>query len=206
MSKILKNLTTSAMGLMGAGAGNERSRLLRVIREKSYREGDFTLASGQKSSFYVDVKTSTLHPEGAYLVGRLMVEAVQKAGWNVQAVGGLTLGADPIATSVSLAAHAKSIHWPAFIVRKESKGHGTGKYIEGIENIPEKGRVLILEDVTTTGGSAITAIERVKEAGFQIAGVATVVDRQQGAAEKFKEAGVPFLALVTLEEVRAVKL
>lgn len=205
MSKILKNIGTGKSG-EGGESSSERAQLLRVLREKSYREGDFTLASGQKSNFYVDVKTSTLHQDGAYLVGRLMVDAVQAAGWKVQAVGGLTLGADPIATSVSLAARAKSIQWPAFIVRKESKGHGTGKYIEGIENIPNKGSVLILEDVTTTGGSAITAIERVKEAGFEVAGVATVVDRLQGAAEKFKEAGVPFLALVTLDEVRAVKL
>jgi orotate phosphoribosyltransferase len=172
------------------------------VKKLSYREGDFTLASGQKSTFYVDLKTTTLHPEGAHLVGEAAVALVRARGLKVQGVGGLTLGADPIATAVSLAARQAGLFWPAFIVRKEAKGHGTGRYLEGLENLPSGASLLVLEDVTTTGGSAVAAVDRIHEAGFHCAGVLTVVDREQGGAEAFSKAGVPFFRLLTLKEVQ----
>lgn len=179
-----------------------QTQLASLIKKLSYREGDFTLASGKKSSFYIDVKTSTLHPEGADLVGRLAVGLLLDQKIHVDGVGGMTLGADPIATAVSLAAFQRDLHWPAFIVRKEPKGHGTGKYIEGIENLPQGGRLVVVEDVVTTGGSSLQAIDRLKEAGFEIAAVLTIVDREQGGREAFESKGYTFLRLLTLKDVQ----
>lgn len=182
-----------------------RNELIQFIRERSYREGDFTLASGQKSSFYIDLKATTLHPEGAYRIGKLAVALARREGLTVDAVGGLTLGADPLATAISLAAREAGITWPAFIVRKEPKGHGTGRYIEGIENMKPGAKVLVLEDVVTTGGSSLKAIERLREAGFEPVGVVTVVDRQQGGADAFAKVGVKLHSLATISEIRALK-
>lgn len=182
-----------------------RQQLVQVVRRRSYREGDFTLASGKKSSFYVDLKATTLHPEGADLIGRLAVAEMRRAGIVVDAVGGLTLGADPIATAVSLAAFREGVIWPAYIVRKEAKGHGTGKYVEGTENLKSGARCLVLEDVVTTGGSSLTAIERLRAEGYQPVAVLTVVDREQGGAEAFAKVGVPLLSLCRLSEVQAAK-
>ena len=177
--------------------------LVELIRKLSYREGDFTLASGKKSKFYVDLKATTLHPDGAALIGELAVQLVRERGLHVDAVGGLTLGADPIATAISLAARARGILWPAFIVRKEPKDHGTAKYIEGTENLKPGASVLVLEDVVTTGGSSLKAIERLREAGYHPVAVLTVVDREQGGREIFEKVGVQFLTLTTLERIIA---
>lgn len=183
----------------------KKLKLLQIIRDKSYREGDFTLASGQKSKFYIDLKATTLHPEGALLIGQLVVEEMQRSDaqplLQIDAVGGLTLGADPIATSVSLAAHAAGIFWPAFIVRKEPKAHGTSRYIEGVENMKPGAKVLVLEDVVTTGGSSVKAIERLREAGFQPVAVLTVVDREQGGKAAFEQLGVRFYSLLKISDL-----
>jgi orotate phosphoribosyltransferase len=179
-----------------------RNQLIALIRKVSYREGDFTLASGQKSSFYIDLKATTLHPEGAHLIGELAVQTIAAKGLEVQAVGGLTLGADPIATAISLMGRRHGKFWPAYIVRKEPKGHGTGQYIEGAENIPAGAPVLVLEDVVTTGGSSFKAIDRLREAGYRPVAVLTVVDRQQGGEKMLRDAGVDFISLVTLEQIR----
>jgi orotate phosphoribosyltransferase len=181
-------------------------RLLSLIRERSYREGDFTLASGKKSTFYIDVKTTTLHPEGAWLVGHLIVAACRAEGLEFGGVGGLTLGADPIATAVSLAAREQGLHWPAFIVRKESKGHGTGKYIEGIENLDAQRPLLVLEDVVTTGGSGLQAVERLRSAGFRVEHVFAVVDRREGGEAAFSQANVRLHSLLTLPQVSSGRL
>src|ERR1700747_1701221 len=108
--------------------------LFRLIKKLSYREGDFTLASGKKSTFYIDLKATTLHPDGAHLIGEVAFEVIRQSGLKVEAVGGLALGADPLVTAMSLAARAHGVIWPAFIVRKEAKDHGTARYIEGVEN------------------------------------------------------------------------
>jgi orotate phosphoribosyltransferase len=181
-------------------------KLVSLIRHLSYREGDFTLASGKKSSFYVDLKATTLHPEGAYWIGEvalnLLLSEMHTDLKPIQAVGGLTLGADPLATSISLAARSRNWLLPAFIVRKEPKDHGTSKYIEGTENIAAGSPVLVLEDVVTTGGSSLKAIERLRAEGYHPVATLTVVDREEGGAEQIRKAGLKFLALTTLSEIR----
>ena len=178
-----------------------KAQLASLVKKLSYQEGDFTLASGKKSTFYVDLKNTTLHPAGADLIGRLAVKVLQDEGLHVDGVGGLTLGADPIATAVSLAAYQRDLVWPAFIVRKEPKDHGTGQYIEGAHNLIPGSKVVVLEDVVTTGGSSLKAIERLQEAGYQVAAVLTVVDREQGGAATFAAKDIPFFKLLTLNEV-----
>ncbi len=182
---------------------NLRESLISLIRKLSYREGDFTLSSGKKSSFYIDLKATTLHPLGAKLIGELSVIKILAEKKTVQGVGGLTLGADPLATAISLAAYARGLHWPAFIVRKEPKSHGTAKYIEGTENLNPGSQLFVLEDVVTTGASSVKAIERLKEAGFEVSGVLTVVDRQEGGAEAFSKLNVPYFSLLTIEAIRS---
>lgn len=182
--------------------GELTQQLTRLIRKLSYREGDFTLASGKKSKFYVDLKATTLHPDGAYLIGECAYELLKHEKLAVEAVGGLTLGADPLATALSLSARAHGSIWPAFIVRKEPKDHGTARYIEGTDNLKPGASVVVLEDVVTTGGSSIKAIERLREAGYKPVAVLTVVDREQGGAEAFAAAGVKYLSLTTLARVQ----
>jgi orotate phosphoribosyltransferase len=188
----------------------ESAELLKLIRERSYREGDFTLASGKKSTFYIDVKTATLHGQGAYLIGRLGYELVaryarMKLGSTgaIGGVGGLTLGADPIATAVSLSAYVQGVDWPAYIVRKEAKGHGTLKYVEGRENLRPGAKLIVLEDVVTTGGSSLQAIERLRGEGFDPVAVLTVVDREEGGEALLQSKGLDFLRILGLSEIRA---
>ncbi len=190
----------------------ESARLLRLIRERSYREGDFTLASGKKSGFYIDMKATTLSAEGAFLLGRLAYEMIRRfaeirfkgaGGFSaIHAVGGLTLGADPIATAVSLAAYSQGIDWPAFIVRKEAKDHGTGRYVEGRENLEPGAKVIVLEDVVTTGGSSIKAIERLRAEGYDPVAVLTVVDREEGGETALKATGLEFLRILSISDLR----
>lgn len=182
-----------------------RRNLISLIREASYREGDFTLASGKKSRFYIDLKATTLHPDGAHWIGELAVELALREKLGIDGVGGLTLGADPLATAISLAARARGLSWPAFIVRKEPKDHGTSRYIEGTENLKPGANVLVLEDVVTTGGSSIKAIERLREAGYNPVATLTVVDRQQGGAEALAAQGLRFFSLLTLEDIQSFK-
>lgn len=184
---------------------SESAQLLKLIREKSYREGDFTLASGKKSRFYIDMKATTLSAEGAFLIGRLCVDLIQKKfpGAEITGVGGLTLGADPIATAVSLAAFGQGIDWPAYIVRKEAKEHGTGRFVEGRENLKSGGKVIVLEDVVTTGGSSIKAIERLRAEGYDPVAVLTVVDREEGGEAALKATGLAFLRILAMSELRS---
>lgn len=179
-----------------------RAQLRELIRDRSYREGDFTLVSGQKSKFYIDLKATTLHPKGAALIGRLTVELARSRALQFEGVGGMTLGADPLATAISLVAHEQGFFWPAFIVRKEPKSHGTSRFVEGVENLKPGARLLVVEDVVTTGGSSLKAIERLREAGFDPRAVLTVVDREQGGAETFRSAGLELLSLFTLKEIQ----
>lgn len=176
----------------------DRARLIEIIRERSYGTGvQITLASGRTSDFYFNLKPTMLHPEGAHLIGELVVAALQ--GSDVKMIGGLEMGAVPIATAVAAASHRHGHGMPAFFVRKSAKEHGTQNLVEGFakgETISGK-RVAVLEDVTTTGGSALKAIEVLKEAGAIVDRAITIVDRQEGAAEAFGAAGVPFAPLLT---------
>jgi orotate phosphoribosyltransferase len=180
---------------------NDRQRLKEILLEKSYRQGSFTLTSGKISDFYIDGKQTTLSAEGAYLCGKLILEMILKQAEPIQAVGGMTLGADPLVTAVSLVSFLEKQPIPAFIVRKEAKGHGTGNYIEGLKNMPVGCRVALLEDVVTTGGTLLKVIERVESQGFKVGLVVTVVERQEGGTKTLADAGYPLEAIFTREEL-----
>jgi orotate phosphoribosyltransferase len=180
---------------------NSLQSLIQLIRKLSYREGDFTLSSGKKSQFYIDLKATTLHPDGAFFIGESALDLIIREKLEIEAVGGLTLGADPLATAISLAARARGLKWPAFIVRKESKTHGTSRFIEGTENLRKGAQVLVLEDVVTTGSSSLKAIERLREGGFNPVAALTVVDREEGGEEVIRKAGLEFFALARLKEI-----
>lgn len=179
----------------------EKQRLKEIILQKSYRKGTFTLTSGRTSDFYVDGKQTTLDAEGSYLCGRLIYKIIADTRPAIGAVGGMTLGADPLVTAVSLVSYLEKNSIPAFIVRKEAKGHGTGAYIEGQSNIPAGAVVALLEDVVTTGGTLLKVIERVESQGYKVGLVITVVDRQEGGAETLKKAGYPLKAIFTKTEL-----
>jgi len=180
---------------------NDRDRLKSIILEKSYRKGTFTLTSGKTSDFYIDGKQTTLDAEGGYLCGKLLFDLINSGSDPIHAVGGMTLGADPLVTAVSVVSFLEQSPIPAFIVRKEAKGHGTGNYIEGLKNLPEGCRVALVEDVVTTGGTLLKVIERVESAGFVVGLVVTIVDRQEGGAKILEQQGYPLKSLFTREEL-----
>jgi orotate phosphoribosyltransferase len=183
-------------------AEQAREKLLQIILEKSYREGDFTLVSGAKSTFYIDLKATILHPEGARALGVLTTHWIKSQKLEFEGVGGLTLGADPIVMAVSMCALEQGIVLPATMIRKEPKKHGTSRYIEGVENFKKGDRFLVVEDVVTTGGSAKKAIEILKSEGYQPTWLMTIVDRGAGGAEEFKKLGIQYHALFQLSEVQ----
>jgi len=180
---------------------NDRQRLREILLEKSYRQGSFTLTSGKTSDFYIDGKQTTLSAEGSYLCGKLLLELIHKEKQPIQAVGGMTLGADPLVTAVSLVSFLEGSPIPAFIVRKEAKGHGTGNYIEGLKNMPAGCRVALVEDVVTTGGTLLKVIERVESQGFKVGLVATVVERQEGGVATLADKGYKLESIFTREEL-----
>lgn len=178
-----------------------KKQLAKILVEKSYKEGDFTLTSGKKSEYYFDCKQTALHPEGSYLLGRLFLEIIKE--YEVaQGVGGMTLGADPLISSVTVVSHIEDMPLPGFIVRKKSKGHGTDQYLEGLANFKEGDKVVMLEDVVTTGGTLITACQRVKDAGLDIVGVIAVLDREEGGRENLKQAGYELKSIFTRSELK----
>jgi len=179
---------------------DDKARLLEVLRDKSYQKKKVILASGRESDFYIDCRQTALNAEGAYLIGRLMY-GMLKQGMQVEGVGGPTLGADPIVTAISMTSYMDGNPVPAFIVRKEPKGHGTGQWIEGRKNLREGADVAVVEDVVTTGGSMIKAIERVKAEGFNVVRVLALVDREEGGMEAVKEAGYDLEVLFTKRDI-----
>ncbi|MDH3348569.1 MAG: orotate phosphoribosyltransferase [Desulfobulbaceae bacterium] len=182
---------------------NEKERLKQILQEKSYREGTFTLTSGKTSDFYIDGKQTTLLAEGAYLCGRMLFDIIKNFPEKIAAVGGMTLGADPLVTATSLVSHLEKEPIPAFIVRKEAKGHGTGNYIEGKNNLAPGCLVALVEDVVTTGGTLIKVIERVESEGFKVGLVATIIDRQEGGAEALAKLGYPLHTVFSREELKS---
>ena len=170
---------------------SERERLAELLREHSLMFGDFTLVSGKKSNYYFDSKKTTLLPEGAYLVAKEILRTIRENGIQADAIGGLTLGADPIVCPVAALSHMEGPPLRAFIVRKEAKGHGTGRKIEG--NLEDGCRVVVVDDVVTTAGSTLKAIEAAEQAGLVIAAVICLVDREDGGTEKL--AGWPYYPL-----------
>ena len=173
--------------------------LRRLLLERSVRRGEFTLSSGKRSSYYIDCRLTTMSPEGMVLVGRLGLAEIARAGWRPKAVGGLTMGADPIAYAVAAASFGTNFQIDAFSVLKESKAHGTGQRIEG--NFRAGDEVVIVEDVITTGGSAEQAITTVVSAGGIVLGVLAVVDREEGGRSELERAGRRVVCLTTATEL-----
>ncbi|MDQ6829171.1 MAG: orotate phosphoribosyltransferase [Gemmatimonadota bacterium] len=175
------------------------TQLIQLLAHRSARRGQFTLSSGRTSSLYIDARLTTMSPDGLSLIGPLGLRAIEESPWAVQSIGGLTLGADPMTYAISYASALAGRPLRAFSVRKEAKTHGTGKRIEGSYSPGD--RVAIIEDVITTGGSALRAAEVLQADGGQVAGILALVDREEGGREAIEAAGYPVLALITGTQV-----
>ena len=176
----------------------QHEQLVRLLATRSARRGQFTLASGRQSTLYIDARLTTMSPEGLVLIGVLGFAHIRDH-WSIDSIGGLTLGADPISFAISYASAQSSTPLRAFTVRKETKTHGTGKLIEG--PFQPGDRTAIIEDVITTGSSALKAVTAVKSAGGSVVGVLALVDREEGGREAIEAAGVSVISIVTAREL-----
>lgn len=184
-----------------------RDQLLNLLATNSFRLGDFTLSSGIKSDYYIDCRTTTLHAQGAELTGRVFLDLFRAQAWNPHAVGGLTMGADPIVVAVAVISAQAGSPVHGFLVRKAEKAHGMGRRIEGFQETGAN--VVIVDDVCTTGGSTVQAIEAAREFGFNIVGVACLVEREEAAGRPAVEkaaAPAPFISIFTANDVKAAHL
>lgn len=198
MSNDIQTPTIASSEIATADLITLRQQLLDLFCHLAYKEGDFVLSSGQRSTYYINGKLVTLHPQGALATGRLLLSMLPM---DTAAVAGLTLGADPIVTAVSVVSAYENRPLPGLIIRKEAKGHGTKAYIEG-PNLAEGAKVVVLEDVVTTGQSAMKAVERLRDAGYSVERVISLVDRQQGGAELYQSVGLEFQAVFTIAEIQ----
>ncbi len=173
-----------------------RARLLELLSELAYEQREVTLSSGTKSNFYIDTKQASLTAEGHFLIGQCMRAAVEANAPEAEAIGGMTMGADPLSSATALTSFLAGKPLAAFYVRKEAKGHGTGQWLEGKKSLRPGMKVVVLEDVVTTGASTLRAIERVRAADLDVVHVVAVVDRQEGGREAI-EAQAPMTALFT---------
>ena len=195
-------MSTSSLSLADlptASLDDLRQALLDLLCEVAYKEGDFTLSSGKKSDYYINGKQVTLHAEGGLMVARLLLNMLPA---KTAGVGGLTLGADPMVSAISIVGAYENRPVTPLIIRKEAKGHGTRAYIEG-PTLPEGSAIAIIEDVVTTGASALKAVERLRDAGYVVNDIFALVDRQQGGEELYAKAGLNFKPIFTIEEVKA---
>ncbi len=190
-------------GLSGAEGAAEitakKQKLASLLYELSYKEGDFTLTSGKKSDYYFDCRQTALHPQGGRLMGQLFLHLLQ--GRDVDGVAGMTLGADPLVSSVSVLSAETDKPLPAIIVRKEAKGHGTKQFCEGLANFAPGGKVALLEDVVTTGGTLVKVVERIRDAGLEVSCVLCVLDREEGGRETLAAAGFELESIFTRNEL-----
>jgi len=193
-----ENLSPSDLWASTADVNILHQQLLDLFCRLAYQEGDFILSSGQASSYYINGKQVTLNAQGALAIGRILLSRLPE---DTQAVAGLTLGADPIVTAVSVVSAYENRPIPALIIRKEAKGHGTKAYIEG-PTLPENATVVVLEDVVTTGRSAMKAVERLRDAGYTVSLVISLIDRLQGGAEFYQSVGLKFQAVFTIEDIQ----
>ena len=177
----------------------DRASLQRLLLERSVRRGDFVLASGQRSTYYIDCRLATMSAEGMALIGRMGLEAIQRAGWRPDGIGGLTMGADPVAYAIAAASYGTDAQVDAFSVRKESKDHGTARLIEG--NFKPGDSVVVVEDVITSGGSARRAVSAIEAAGGKVLGVVAVVDREEGGKATLENEGRRVVTLTTATEL-----
>ena len=195
---------------------DDRTALLNLIARLSFRLGDFTLSSGARSDYYIDCRITTLHAEGGRLAGLVFYNLIREKNLNPAAVGGLTMGADPLVSNIASASAWHRVQHPSdldaplvhgFLVRKAEKAHGTGRRVEGF--CEQGARVIIVDDVCTTGGSTVNAIQAARDAGMNVVGVLCMVDRQEmngRAAVEEAAAGAPFYSLFTAADVRAAHL
>ena len=179
---------------------SDRARLLALLTERSYAKRDVVLASGRKSNFFIDCKQTVLTAEGHALVGAQMLEALALLPKPVDAVAGVELGGCPLASAVSLVSFQKNKPLDAVYVRKDAKEHGSKRLLEGNNGLKKAARIAILEDVTTTGGSTLKAATKLVEAGYVVAGVIALVDRQEGGREAIEAAGYPMVSLFKRED------
>jgi orotate phosphoribosyltransferase len=170
-----------------------------IIRRRSLRRGDFVLASGRRANYYLDCRMTTLDPRGATLIGRLLLERIRELRIDAEAIGGLTMGADPIAAATAVVSEMEGRPLPAFIVRKETKGHGMQRAIEGWDGKPGA-RVVVVDDVCTSGESILTACRKAEEAGYVVAATFCVVDREEGGTETIQRR-YPFYPLLTARQL-----
>jgi orotate phosphoribosyltransferase len=173
--------------------------LIGLLAERSARRGHFVLASGRESTLYIDARLTTMSPDGLALIGSLGLSSLQATNWAIDAVGGLTLGADPVSYAIAYASANTNKPVRAFTVRKEIKTHGTGRLIEG--PFKKGDHVAVVEDVITTGASALRAVEAIKEAGGVVSGVLALVDREEGGKEALEANGLSVIALVRASEI-----
>lgn len=178
---------------------NHRDDLRSLLVRRSLFRGDFTLASGARSSYYVDARRTTMSAEGQFLVGEVVLRAIEESGWEPEWIGGLTMGADPIAYAVAHRSWLEGRPIEGFSIRKKAKEHGTGRRIEG--GLPEDARVVVVEDSMTSGGSALEAVAAVQEHGCRVLGVLALVDREEGGADRIREAGHEVRAVFTAAEL-----
>jgi orotate phosphoribosyltransferase len=175
-----------------------RNELQALIKEQALKFGNFTLASGKQANYYLDCKQVTLNARGACLIGESILEKIQSLGPLPDSVGGMAIGADPITAAIITIAGLKKLSLTGVLIRKEAKGHGLQKYIEG--PVQPGQSIVIVEDVVTTGGSSILAIERCQEFGLQVASVICIIDRLQGGEANFAAKGIPLHSLFTIRD------
>ncbi len=178
-----------------------KDKLLKLIKELAYEKKRVILSSGKESDFYIDLRNITLHPEGIYLISNLFYEIIRTHFPDIKAVGGPTLGADPIVAGLSMISHIKNNPIVAFIIRKEPKKHGLAKLIEGDKNLYKGMKVLILEDVVTTGESSFKAYDAAMDFGLNVQGILAIVDREEGAKEFFRDKNIKFYSLFTKKDI-----
>ncbi len=183
-----------------------RERLRQLISKLSYRGGLFRLTSGKESDFYIDCKQTTLSAEGAFLCGKLFYDCIFNSGISISGIGGMTLGADPLVTAISIMSLIERKPIPAFIIRKEAKGHGTESWIEGKSNLLPGSPVALVEDVVTTGGTLIKAIKRTCQEGFNPVLILTLVDREEGGKEALESLGFSLVSLFTRKDIIGFKI
>lgn len=176
-----------------------KNDLLHLLATQGYQEGDFTLSSGQKSSYYLNGKPVSLSAEGSLAIGKLFLALLPP---DTEAVAGLTLGADPLVSAVTVVSAYENCPISGIIVRKKPKGHGTNAYLEG-KKLPPKAKVVVLEDVVTTGNSALFAVEQLQGVGYDVTEILAIVDREQGGKELYQQRGIQFQAIFSIREVQA---
>lgn len=181
-----------------------KRRLARILVERSYKEGSFLLASGRQSDYYFDCRVTALHAEGAWLIGNLfydLIAQMREQGTEIKAVGGMTMGADPLVSATTVISWEKGAPLEGLLVRKEAKGHGTNQFVEGLANLKQGAPVVVLEDVVTTGGSLLKACQRIELSGLKIVAVCTILDREEGGREQLQEHGYALQSLFTRKEL-----